>query len=122
MNNWSAMLAALLSGSALPWVFRHAKRIATGESAAQGELLEAEARKTNVEANGLFADRLWAEIERLDRELKAVREELSTVKSEAADEKLQLENENKRLRKEVSRLTTRVSELEAERDRRGSVK
>lgn len=120
MNNTLApVLAALVSGSALPWLFRYVKRIATGESIAQGELLEAEARKTNVEANGLLADRLWAEIERLDRELMAVRTELATVKMAAASEKAELETENKRLRGEVSRLKSRVSELEAERDRKG---
>ncbi len=104
---WTSLAGAALSGSSLPWLAGTAKRRLFRDAKS-----EAEARKLNVQADGDIAQRLWAEIERLDLDLKEVRTELATVKTTAADEKTQLEKENHRLRLEVGALRRRVGQLE----------
>lgn len=104
---YSQLGAALLSGSVLPFVFGFLWRRLKRDLKA-----EAEARKLHAEADGFIADRLYAEIERLDRDLGELRSELATVRRAAESEKNHLEKENKGLRLEVSSLRRRVAQLE----------
>lgn len=111
LGDWMPLAGAALSGSALPSLARIVKRRLIGDPKAT-----AEARKLNVETDGYIADRLMAEIERLDIDMNRVRaefrQELASVKESAQDEKLALEQENKLLRTQVGRLRKRVEGLE----------